>query len=101
MATIRKRGYPTTCKTFETKVDAKTWAKDVETKMNKSILVSTKKVEQYTLSKCLVRYIEECISRLKDSKRETDRTRALQRRSIRLLPGIIQALCIIFLSHTV
>lgn len=81
-ARIRKRGYPTTCKTFDTKLEAEAWAKDTETKMNKSIFVSTKEAEQYTLSECLDRYIEEYIPRLKDSKRETDRARALQRRNI-------------------
>lgn len=79
---IRKRGYPTTCKTFETKVEAEAWAKDVETKMNRSLFVSSKEAEQYTLSECLDRYIEEYIPRLKDAKREADRARAIQRRPI-------------------
>ncbi len=81
-ARIRKRGYPTTCKTFETKLEAEAWAKDVETKMNKSIFVSSKEAEQYTLSECLDRYIEEYIPKLKHAKREEDRARAIQRRAI-------------------
>lgn len=81
-ARIRKRGYPTTCKTFETKADAEKWAKDIETQMGQNVFVSTKESEQYTLGECLGRYIEEYIPRLKDAKRETDRARALQRRSI-------------------
>ncbi|MFR5645156.1 MAG: hypothetical protein ACLUDQ_01260 [Bilophila wadsworthia] len=81
-ARIRKRGYPTTCKTFETKADAEKWAKDIETQMGQNVFVSTKESEQYTLGECLGRYIEEYIPRLKDAKRETDRARTLQRRSI-------------------
>lgn len=81
-ARIRKRGYPTTCKTFDTKADAEAWAKDVETNMNKSLFVSSKEAEQYTLGECLGRYIEEYIPRLKHSKREADRARALQGRAI-------------------
>lgn len=33
-ARIRKKGYPTTCKTFETKAEAEVWAKEVEPKKN-------------------------------------------------------------------
>ncbi len=81
-ARIRKKGYPTTCKTFETKADAEAWAKDVETQMNKSLFVSNKEAEQYTLHECLDRYIEEYIPKLKHPKREEDRARALQHRTI-------------------
>ncbi|KAF0233184.1 MAG: hypothetical protein FD177_1815 [Desulfovibrionaceae bacterium] len=81
-ARIRKRGYPTTCKTFDTKVEAEAWAKDVETNMNKSLFVSAKEAEQYTLSECLDRYIEEYIPRLKHPRRETDRARFLQKRTL-------------------
>ncbi len=81
-ARIRKKGYPTTCKTFDTKADAEAWAKDVETNMNKSLFVSSKEAEQYTLRECLERYIKEYIPRLKHSKREVDRARALQGRAI-------------------
>ena len=81
-ARIRKRGYPTTCKTFDTKADAEAWAMDIETTMNKSLFVSAKEAEQYTLSECLERYIEEYIPRLKHPKREADRARFLQKRKI-------------------
>lgn len=50
--------------------------------MNKSLFVSSKEAEQYTLSECLDRYIEKYIPRLKDAKREADRARAIQRRPI-------------------
>lgn len=52
-ARIRKRGYPTTCKTFDTKAEAEAWAKDVETNMNKHLFVSAREAEQYTLGECL------------------------------------------------
>ena len=81
-ARIRKKGYPATCKTFETKADAEAWAKDIEISMNKSLFISGKEAEQYTLSECLDRYIEEYIPRLQHAKREGDRAKALQRRPI-------------------
>lgn len=81
-ARIRKKGYPTTCKTFDSKADAEAWAKEIETNMNKSLFVSAKEAEQYTLSECLDRYIEEYTPRLKHGKREADRARFIQRRKI-------------------
>ena len=77
-ARIRKRGYPTTCKTFDTKADAEAWAKDIETNMNRNIFVSAKEAESYTLTECLERYIEEYTPRLKHPAREAGRARFLQ-----------------------
>lgn len=45
-ARIRKKGYPTTCKTFDTRADAEAWGKDIETNMNKSLFISAKAAEQ-------------------------------------------------------
>ena len=78
-ARIRKRGYPTTCKTFENKADAEAWAKEVESDMYKNLFVPSKEAEQYTLGECLDRYIEEHVPRLKHPKREEYRARFLQR----------------------
>lgn len=77
-ARIRKRGYPTTCKTFESKADAEMWAKEIETNMSKSIFVSAKEAESYTLAECLERYIEEYTPRLKHPAREAGRARFLK-----------------------
>jgi len=79
---IRKRGYPTTCKTFETKAEAERGAKGVETEMSKGQFVSTKEAESYTLSECLDRYKEEYLPRLKDPRREIFRAKCLQSRAI-------------------
>lgn len=83
-ARIRKRGYPTTCKTFDTKAEAEAWAKDVETNMNKHLFVSAREAEQYTLGECLDRYIEEYVPRLKNPEREADRARFIQKRPLAL-----------------
>ncbi len=81
-ARIRRRGYPDTSKTFETKADAEAWARQMESEMDRGIFISRAEAEQYTLSECLDRYIEEYTPRLKHGKREADRARALQRRTI-------------------
>ncbi|MGE4403545.1 MAG: tyrosine-type recombinase/integrase [Desulfobulbus sp.] len=79
---IRRRGYPRISKTFETKADAEAWARQIESEMDRKVFISRAEAEQYTLSECLDRYIEEYIPRLKHGKREADRARALQRRPI-------------------
>ena len=81
-ARIRKRGYPTTCKTFDTKAEAEQWAKGVETEMSKGQFVSTKEADSYTLSECLERYKEEYLPRRKDPRREISRAKCLQSRAI-------------------
>ena len=79
---IRRRGYPVASKTFETKADAEAWARQIESEMDRGVFVSRAEAEQYTLYECLGRYIEEYTPRLKHGKREVERARALQRRSI-------------------
>lgn len=79
---IRRRGYPLTTKTFDTKTEAEAWARLMESEMDRGIFVSRAEAERYTLSECLDRYIEEYLPRLKHAKREVDRARALQRRTL-------------------
>ena len=76
---IRRRGYPTTCKTFETKADAEKWAREIESEMDRGLFVSRKEAEQYTLKECLDRYIEEYIPRLKHPEFEIRRIRVIQK----------------------
>ena len=83
-ARIRKRGYPTTCKTFDTKAEAEQWAKGVETEMSKGQFVSTKEAEGYTLGECLDRYKEEYLPRLKNPQSEIYRADRLKRRALGL-----------------
>ncbi len=79
---IRKRGYPTTCKTFDTKAEAGKWAKETEATMGKGQYVSAKEAEAYTLAECRDRFTEEYLPRLKDPRREIYRIDRLQRRAI-------------------
>lgn len=79
-ARIRKRGYPTTCKTFETKGEAEAWAKETETEMNRGRFVSAKEAETHTLEECLERFKVEYLPRYKDPKREIVRIEAMKKR---------------------
>jgi integrase len=83
-ARIRKRGYPTTCKTFDTKTDAEMWSRQIESEMDRGVFVSRTEAEKYTLSECLDRYIEEYIPRLKNTRGITYRAKALKKRNLAL-----------------
>jgi hypothetical protein len=81
-ARIRRKGYSDQNKTFETKADAETWSRQVESEMDRGIFVSRAEAKKTTLSECLDRYIEEYIPRLAQVYTETTRARAIQRREI-------------------
>ena len=58
-ARVRRKGYPTTCKTFEIKADAEAWARSIEAEMDKGAFVTRKEAESTTLGELLQRYLEE------------------------------------------
>lgn len=89
-ARIRRKGMPSTCKTFETKFEAEKWAREIETEMDRGVFVSRSEAEGTTLHEALERYIKEYIPSLAQSQKETTRAKALQRRSLasRFLPAI-------------
>lgn len=81
-ARIRKRGWPITCKTFDTKIQAEQWARQIESEMDRGVFISRVEAEGTTLHEAIERYIREYIPRLSDPKREENRARAIQRRLI-------------------
>jgi len=58
-ARVRRRGYPTTSKTFRTKAEAETWARSIETEMDKGAFVSVSDAERTTFRDLLKRFREE------------------------------------------
>ncbi|MDR2161667.1 MAG: site-specific integrase [Desulfovibrio sp.] len=64
-ARIRRKGYPVTCKTFNTKADAEKWSRDVEGEMDRSIFVSRVEAENTTLKEALERFVAEYVPRYK------------------------------------
>ncbi len=69
MATIRKRftgwqarvqrkGFPEKCKTFTNKNDALTWARMIESEIDKGIYLNRTASESTTFSELLNRYLE-------------------------------------------
>jgi integrase len=63
-AIIRKKGWPTTIKTFRTKRDATDWARRVEDEMVRGVYVDRAQAERLTLRDSLKRYLVE-VSALK------------------------------------
>lgn len=58
-AKVRKKGYPVQSKTFSTKAMASTWARNVESEMDRGIFLSTSIAETTTLSELIDRYLKE------------------------------------------
>ena len=81
-ARIRRKGYPVTCKTFETRDSAEKWSREIEGEMDRGIFVSRQEAEQYTLRECLDRFIEEYIPRLKQQHNEKQRAERLKKRKL-------------------
>lgn len=49
-AIVRRKGHPEESRTFRTKADAETWARDVESKIDKGIFISASEAERTTFS---------------------------------------------------
>jgi len=81
-ARIRKRGYPTTSKTFETKADAEKWARQIESEMDRGIFISRTEAESTTLYEALERYKQEYLSQLAHPLPVLHRVIPLQKRPI-------------------
>ena len=56
-AIIRRTGYPTQTKTFETRKDAERWVRDIESKVDQGLFKDRREVEQTTLAEALDRYL--------------------------------------------
>ena len=82
MASIRKRGYPVTCKTFETKARAEEWAREIESEMDKGGFVSRKEAESTTLAEALDRFIIEYVPQYANPTAEKNRALRMKKRPI-------------------
>jgi len=81
-ARIRRKGWPVTCKTFETKADAEAWARQIEGEMDRGVFVSRTEAENTTLKDALTRYAHEYTPRPAQASREKYRIAFLQKRAL-------------------
>ncbi len=78
-ADIRRRGYPRQIRTFTNKADAKLWAQEMESAMNRGVWISSTEAENTPLCDALARYLREVTPQKKGAKQETYRIHAWMR----------------------
>lgn len=76
-AQIRRKGFPAISMTFEIKVDAEDWARDLERDMRRGIFIDRRESETTTLKKAFEKYEQEVTVRKKSKVRETSRIKKL------------------------
>ncbi len=82
-AIVRRKGHPSQTKTFRAKRDAETWARGIESEMDRGVWRDTSAAERTTLKECLDRYSQEIIPTKKgDGRRELGFLRQWQARPI-------------------
>ncbi len=75
-AVVRRRGWPTTSKTFRIKRDAEDWARGIEDEMRRGIHVARAPAERTTLKAALERYLDEVTPTKKPSTQSAERKKA-------------------------
>ena len=77
-ALIRRRGFETQAKVFNTKAEAETWAQVTESEMVRGVFVSRKEAENTTLSEALDWYLKEVTGSKKGAYQESRRIENLK-----------------------
>lgn len=72
-AVVKRKGYPTQRKTFETRKEAEAWARVIEAEIDRGIFIDRTEAERTTLAEALERYRKEITSRKKSAARESVR----------------------------
>ncbi|EKN3468283.1 site-specific integrase [Yersinia enterocolitica] len=79
---IRKRGFPSQTKTFNTKAEADAWAKMVESEMARGVWLSRSESESTTLYDSLVRYENEIVANKKGAVQDRSIIRIFKRQPL-------------------
>ena len=83
-AQIRRKGWPQQTRTFNTQLEAKTWATMIEREMDAGVFVSRNEAEATSFSSALDLYAKEVTSKKRSSASELSRIQALQRHPLAL-----------------
>jgi integrase len=83
-ATVRRKGYPSQTKTFETRTDAKKWISVIESEMHRGVFIDRAECERTTLKDALERYLKEKTHNKRSNQQEIYRIRAWQKRPLAL-----------------
>lgn len=76
-ATVRRKGFPTKSKTFESRQEAQDWAKVVEADMIRGAFVDRRELECTTLRDLLKRYAQKITPKKNSARQETSLIRRL------------------------
>jgi integrase len=79
---VRRKGYPSVMKTFDTKAAAKRWARFVESEMDQGAYVSREEAENTSFAEALDRYAQEITPRKKGARQEGDRIKVLAKHAL-------------------
>lgn len=90
---VRRIGHSPETKTFDTKAEAKRWARLIESEIDRGVFVSRTEAEHTMLSEALERYLSEITPNKKGARQEANRIRALLKHplSMRSLASIRSA----------
>ncbi|PYB97534.1 integrase [Pseudomonas koreensis] len=83
-AQIRRKGWPQQIRTFNTQLEAKTWATMIEREMDAGVFVSRNEAEATSFASALVMYAKEVTSTKRSNTSELSRIQAMQRHPIAL-----------------
>jgi integrase len=75
---IRRKGFPCQTKTFDIKSDAESWARLIESEMDRGVFIDRSEAESTSLADALTRYSTEVTPRKKGAVREQQRIRRWQ-----------------------
>lgn len=83
-AQIRRKGWPQQTRTFNTQLEAKTWATMIEREMDAGVFVSRNEAEATSFGSALELYAKEVTSKKRSSVSELSRINAMQRHPLAL-----------------
>ena len=83
-AKIRRRGYPSQVKTFESKREAEAWVSVIESEMTRSVFVDRSRAERETLDQVIQSYIDNIAPEHKGSDSEIQRLKKFKRDQAKL-----------------
>ncbi len=81
-AQVRKKGFASQTKTFNTKAQAEAWAAVIESEMVRGLFVSRAEAERTTLGQIIDRYLAEVTPSHRGKAAESIRLRAMQRHAL-------------------
>ena len=85
-AIVRRKGYPTQTKTFETRNEAEAWSRSIESKIDVNQFRDRRELETLTLGDLLQRYLKEVTPTKRGAVQEGNRIKQLLEHPLALRP---------------